>query len=101
MRLRVASVGQRMPGWVADAWNEYARRMPRELSLEIKEIPLRKRGRNPDIARLKREEADALLGAFRPADRIIALDGRGKAWSTEQLAKRLEDWMAGGADFPR
>lgn len=87
-----------MPGWVADAWDEYARRMPREVALELKEVPLRKRGKNADIQRLKREEGDALLAAFRPSDRLIALDVRGKPWSTEQLAGRLEGWMAGGTD---
>lgn len=98
MRLRVVSVGQRMPGWVADAWEEYARRMPRELPLELREIPVRKRGRNADLARLKRDEGEALLAAIPPGDRVIALDGRGRPWSTEQLAERLETWMAGGAD---
>lgn len=98
MRLRVASVGQRMPGWVTDAWEDYARRLPRELTLELREIALRKRGRNADIDRLRREEGEALLGAFRSTDRLIALDNRGKAWSTAQLAARLEAWMAGGSD---
>ncbi len=87
-----------MPGWVADAWEEYARRMPRELPLELREIPTRKRGRNPDVARLKRDEGQALLAALSPAERVIALDGRGKAWSTEHLATRLETWMGEGAD---
>jgi 23S rRNA (pseudouridine1915-N3)-methyltransferase len=86
-----------MPGWVADAWQEYARRLPRELSLELREIPLAKRGRNADIARLRRDEGEALLATVGAGDRVIALDGRGRAWSTEQLAERLEAWMAGGS----
>ncbi len=86
-----------MPGWVADAWQEYARRLPRELSLELREIPLAKRGRNADIARLRRDEGEALLATVGSGDRVIALDGRGQAWSTEQLAERLEAWMAGGS----
>lgn len=96
MRLRVASVGQRMPGWVADAWQEYARRMPRELPLELVEIPLKKRGRNADIARLRRDEGEALIAAVGADHHVVALDGRGKTWSTERLAARLEDWLAGG-----
>ncbi len=96
MRLRVASVGQRMPAWVTEAWQEYARRMPRELPLELVEIPLKKRGNNPDIPRLRREEGEALRAATSPDYHVIALDGRGKPWSTEQLAERLEDWMGNG-----
>jgi 23S rRNA (pseudouridine1915-N3)-methyltransferase len=87
-----------MPVWVDDAWKEYARRMPRELPLELREIPVRKRGRNPDLARLKRDEGQALLGSLSPGERVIALDGRGKTWSTEQLASRLEAWMGEGVD---
>ena len=98
MRLRVVSVGQRMPGWVSDAWEEYARRMPRELSLELREIPLQKRGKNADLARLKRDEGRALLAATAAGDHLVALDGGGKAWSTAQLAANLENWMGQGRD---
>ena len=98
MRLRVVSVGQRMPGWVSDAWHDYARRMPRELSLELREIPLQKRGKNADLARLKRDEGRALLAATSSGDHLVALDGRGKPWSTEQLAGHLETWMGQGSD---
>lgn len=97
MRLRVISVGQKMPGWVDNAWQEYARRLPPELPLELHEVPLRKRGKNPDINRLRRDEGQDLLSAS-SGQHTVALDGRGKPWSTEQLASRLEAWMGGGQD---
>lgn len=87
-----------MPGWVTDAWQDYARRMPRELALELREIPLQKRGKNADIARMKRDEGRALLAATSPGDHVVALDGGGKTWSTEQLATNLEAWMGQGRD---
>ncbi|NRB72208.1 MAG: 23S rRNA (pseudouridine(1915)-N(3))-methyltransferase RlmH [Xanthomonadales bacterium] len=96
MRLRVASVGQRMPGWVTEAWDTYARRMPRELPLELIEIPLVKRGNNADLARHRRTEGKALYDAAGAGAHVVALDGRGKSWSTEQLAQRLEHWMGQG-----
>jgi 23S rRNA (pseudouridine1915-N3)-methyltransferase len=86
-----------MPGWVSDAWQEYARRLPPELPLELHEVAVRKRGRNPDIERLRRDEGRQLLAAA-SGQRLIALDGRGKAMTTEQLAARLEHWMGGGQD---
>jgi 23S rRNA (pseudouridine1915-N3)-methyltransferase len=98
VRLRVVSVGQRMPGWVTDAWQDYARRMPRELTLELREIPLQKRGKNADVARMKRDEGRALLAATASGDHVVALDGGGKVWSTEQLAGNLETWMGQGRD---
>jgi 23S rRNA (pseudouridine1915-N3)-methyltransferase len=99
MRLTVASVGQRMPGWVADGWREYARRMPREVPLELREIPLRKRSKNADIRRLRRDEGEALLSALGGDCRLVSLDPGGRLWSTEQLAERLEAWMADGVDI--
>ena len=96
MQLLVAAVGQRMPGWVVDAWAEYSRRMPQGLSLSLREIPLAKRGKNADTRRLTDTESKALLAAMPAHARVIALDVRGKAWSTEQLATNLENWMGEG-----
>lgn len=99
MRLKVAGVGQRMPRWVASAWDDYARRMPRELAMELFEVPLPRRGKNADLARLKRREGEALLAAVGAAgNRVVALDGAGQAWSTSQLADRLGRWMGEGRD---
>ena len=98
MQLLVAAVGQRMPRWVNEAWTEYARRMPPGLSLSLREIPLAKRGKNADTKRLKVVESDALYTAMPPRARVIALDLKGRTWSTEKLAKNLEEWMGEGRD---
>lgn len=97
MRLRVAAVGQRMPAWVSAAWQDYAGRMPPHLVLELVEIPVPRRARGSDLARLKRAEGDALLKAT-DGTHAVALDGGGRAWSTEELARQLEGWMQGGRD---
>jgi len=98
MNLLVAAVGQRMPGWVNEAWNEYARRMPPNLGLSLREITLGKRGKNADTRRLKANESEALYAAMPVRARIIALDVQGQSWSTEKLAANLEDWMGDGRD---
>lgn len=98
MQLLVAAVGQRMPRWVNEAWVEYSRRMPAGMSLSLREIPLARRGKNADTKRLTATESDALLAAMPAHARVIALDVRGKAWSTEQLAANLEEWMGDGRD---
>ena len=51
MQILVAAVGQRMPHWVNTAWEEYARKIPQNLGLSLREIPLAKRGKNPEIGR--------------------------------------------------
>lgn len=96
MDLLVAAVGQRMPDWVNQAWTEYSRRMPPQLSLSLREIPLAKRGKNADTKRLKAIESQALHHAMPARARVIALDIHGQAWSTEKLAANLENWMGEG-----
>ena len=87
-----------MPEWVSQGYNEYARRMPPELSLDLVEIPLAHRGKNPDIPRLMQREGDAILSALGPRDRVIALEVGGRNWSTEKLAGQLESWQLDGRD---
>lgn len=86
-----------MPDWVVSGYEEYARRMPRECALELREIPLATRSKNTDIARAIEKESEAMLLAISPQERVIALDVLGKPQSTASLAKALETWqMAGG-----
>ena len=98
MQLLVAAVGQRMPGWVSEAWTEYARRMPPGMTLSLREISLAKRGKNADTKRLTSIESKALYEAMPARARVIALDVRGRAWSTEKLATQMEMWMGDGRD---
>ena len=98
MQLLVAAVGQRMPNWVNEAWTEYARRMPPGMNLSLREITLAKRGKNADTKRLTAIESKALYQAMPARARVIALDVKGRAWSTEKLAVQLERWMGDGRD---
>lgn len=98
MKLLVAAVGQRMPAWVDAAWQDYARRFPPNLPLELKEIRTPSRGRNADVSALRESEGEQLLAAAPPGALLVALDGRGKPASTEALAERLEQWMGEGRD---
>ena len=96
MRLCVAAVGQRMPGWVDQAWTDYSRRFPPSLPLELKQIKTPRRSKNADVAASRRKEGEDLLGAIAPGDLVVALDVLGKPWSTMDLSQRLEGWMQEG-----
>jgi len=98
MRLRLICVGQKMPDWVSQGYHDYARRMPPELPLELVEIPMAHRGKNPDIPRLMQKESDAILSAAGARDRVVALEVGGRSWSTEKLATQLEGWQQDGRD---
>jgi len=98
MRINLIAVGTRMPSWVEAGVDEYRKRLPPELALNIREIPLGKRGKNADIARAIAQEGEAMLAAIGARDRVVALEVKGKAWSTEQLAQQLSAWQMGGDD---
>lgn len=96
MRIHLLAIGTRMPDWVATGYEEYARRLPGECRLELKALV--PRGRAGDTATRKREEGQVLLGAVPGRARVVALDERGKGWSTRELAAQLARWMDDGRD---
>lgn len=99
MRARLISVGERMPAWVADGFAEYRKRLSRELPLELVEIALGQRGKGRDPARAIADEGAAVLAALPKDVHVVALDGRGKPWSSEQLAEQLAAWRMSGRDL--
>src|SRR5690606_41164881 len=95
MRIRIIAIGTKMPDWVEAGYAEYAKRMPRDLTVEMVELPLAQRSKNSDIARAMEKEGEAMLAAIDKGgkdEQVIALDVKGKPWSTEQLADNLADW---------
>ena len=92
MRIRLISVALRMPRWVEQGYQEYAKRMPPDLPVELVEVPLATRGKNADVSRLMRREGEQMLAAVQPGERIVTLEVTGRAWSTETLAEQLEMW---------
>ncbi len=88
-----------MPGWVQEGYNEYAKRLPRELTLEMVEIPLGNRGQKNSpalVEKARQKEGEAMLAAIQPREHVVALEVKGKSWSTEQLSRELADWQMGG-----
>lgn len=98
MKIRLIAVGQRPPAWVAEGFSEYVRRLPREMPLALVEVPPAAR-RNLPAERARRLEAERLLGQVSERDRVIALDVKGRTWSTETLARKLDDWRMEGNDL--
>lgn len=98
MHLHLIAVGSKMPGWVEQGFQEYAKRLPPECALKLHEIPAGKRGKNADIVRLTRQEGERMAATIPKGALVVALEVGGKAWSTEQLATRLDSWLAEGRD---
>jgi len=102
MRIQFLTIGTRMPNWVETGYQEYAQRLPSECRLELVELPLATRPKNPgakDIDRIKQQEGEKLLARIPKGNAVIALDERGKAWTTLQLAEQLKHWLQDGRDI--
>ncbi|MBC7204849.1 MAG: 23S rRNA (pseudouridine(1915)-N(3))-methyltransferase RlmH [Pusillimonas sp.] len=98
MKLLVVAVGTRMPKWVNDAWHDYAKRLPPDCTLELKEIKPESRTSGKSPTQLMQAEAGRILSAL-PANALcIALDEKGRDISTAKLAVELEKWRGSGQD---
>ena len=97
MKLYVVAVGQRVPGWAQTAWDDYAKRFPPELKVELKAVKTEPRGSRTleTILAAERERIEAVIprGA-----RIVALDERGASLTTVALAAKLRDWQLASDD---
>lgn len=99
MKARLVAVGERAPGWVAEGFGEYRKRLSHWLPLEVVEVEPGLRGKGRDTARAMADEGARVLAALPRNAHVVALDGRGKMHSSEQLAQRLEHWRGQGRDL--
>lgn len=98
MKLVVVAVGERMPGWVDDAFADYARRFPRKARLELVEVRPEKRGPTRTAAQAMAAEARRIEAALPAGCRRVALDERGRDLATAEFARLVGGWLGGGRD---
>ncbi len=82
-----------MPCWVQQGYDEYAKRLPRECELVLKEIPPGKRTKNSDVGRIVKEEGLRMIAAIPQGSHVVTLDIPGKSWTTPQLAQAMQRWQ--------
>ena len=101
MRLVLVAVGQRQPAWAETAYDDFAKRFPPELRLELKAVKAEPRtsGKPADaLMAAEAERIEAALQRFAKGARRVVLDERGERRSTLQLAERLRFWLGEGRD---
>ena len=86
-----------MPAWLATGFGEYAKRLPREYELELVELKPASRDTGKPAAQLLAAEALRIRAAC-AACTVVALDEHGGAWTTRQLAQRLQGWRDSAQD---
>lgn len=88
-----------MPGWVVSGFGEYAKRLPRELSPQLIELPLAARLKNANVEQIKEAEGEAIMQVVAKGALRIMLDVKGRPWSTADLALQLRQWQMTGKDL--
>jgi 23S rRNA (pseudouridine1915-N3)-methyltransferase len=92
MKLVIVAVGQRVPDWAQVAWDDYAKRFPPELRVELKAVKTETRG-SKTLDNLLVAERERIECAIARGSRIVALDERGTSLTTMALAKKLKTWQ--------
>jgi 23S rRNA (pseudouridine1915-N3)-methyltransferase len=97
MRLAVVAVGQRVPDWAQTAWDDYAKRFPFEIKVELKAVKTEPRA-SKSLETLLAAERTRIEAAIPKGCRVVALDERGTALTTMALAGKLKEWQLSGGD---
>jgi len=97
VRLLIVAVGQRVPDWAQTAWDDYAKRFPFEIKVELKAVKTEPRA-SKSLDTLLAAERTRIEAAIPKGCRVVALDERGTALTTLALAAKLQDWQLSGDD---
>ena len=99
MKITLIAIGKHMPSWVVEGYEEYAKRLPAEMSLKLIEINAGKRTKGCDIAKLIHKEGEQMLAAIPIGNRVVALEVTGKMWDTPKLSLQLQKWREESRDI--
>jgi 23S rRNA (pseudouridine1915-N3)-methyltransferase len=97
VRLLIVAVGQRVPDWAQTAWDDYAKRFPFEIKVELKAVKTEPRA-SKSLETIYAAERSRIEAAIPKGCRIVALDERGTTLTTMALAGKLTDWQLSGGD---
>ena len=99
MNIHLLTIGNKMPAWVSEGYDEYARRMPPECRLQLLELAPAQRSKSTDLKRAIEDEGKRMRKAIPKNSLVVALDVKGKQHSTESLAGSLGQWLSSGQDI--
>lgn len=95
MKLAIVAVGVRVPDWAQQAWDDYVKRFPPELKVELKAVKTETRG-SKNVEGLLAAERERIEAAIARGSHVVALDERGSALTTVTLAAKLKSWQLQG-----
>ena len=92
MKIKILSLGEKPPKWVADGYDEYKKRLSKVIPLEMLELPIAKRTKTGNPKIWMEQEAKTILSKLNDSDHLVILDVASKIISTEELAMKMENW---------
>jgi 23S rRNA (pseudouridine1915-N3)-methyltransferase len=98
VKINLIAIGNKMPDWVDVAGNDFIKRLPAEIKINSILLPLIKRGKNPDIPRIVRDESRKILAAVPTGSQLVVLDVLGRSVTTMKLSAMLDTWLQQGQD---
>ena len=93
MKITLIAIGKSLPSWVNTGIEEFSKRISAFCNFNLIEIPMVKRSKKSEIAKLIVEEGKKLLAAVPKNNYLIALDEHGDCWNSVQLSKQIENWQ--------
>lgn len=98
MQLLIVAVGHKMPAWIEAGYAEYAKRMPSDCRLQLKELKPVDRSGSRTAETVMAMEKSRIEEALPKNIRLVVLDERGKDLTTLQLSQHLNQWRQEGGD---
>src|SRR5699024_9120455 len=92
MKLTVIAVGNRMPNWVQQGWETYARRLPKDYALSLREVKAEPRNSGKTVTQIMQAEANRISTCLPKNMITVVLDERGQNLSTVEIANKLKTW---------
>jgi 23S rRNA (pseudouridine1915-N3)-methyltransferase len=99
MHIRLIAVGDRQPSWVDTAFENYSQRLPQQWQFRLDLIATAPRTKNSAAETAKLAEGQKVLAKIKAPECVVVLDERGKEFSSQELAARLDDWQSDGRDL--
>ena len=99
MKIRLLAVGQKMPKWVQQTFNDYNKRLPKNQQVELQEITPVHRSKTTNTQKAKQEEGYSIISFLKPQEKLILLDEFGTALSTKSLAQSIKKWQMNSFDI--
>jgi 23S rRNA (pseudouridine1915-N3)-methyltransferase len=99
VHIRLIAVSDRQPGWVGDAFDEYAKRLPGHWRFQLDVVPTARRAGSKPAGKSVEIEGVRVLHQLKSSEQLVLLDETGTEWTSAQLAGQLKEWQKLGSDL--